>query len=43
VVGDFKIRGKVIRDMKYADDLVILGKEETVLQGKSDRLTEIGR
>jgi hypothetical protein len=29
--------------VKYADDLVILAEEETVLQGITDRLTEIGR
>jgi hypothetical protein len=31
--GDFKIGGQVIRTVKYADDLVLLAKEETVLQG----------
>ena len=29
--------------MKYADDLVLMAKEETVLQGMIDNLTEIGR
>jgi hypothetical protein len=29
--------------VKYADDLVLQAKEETVLQGMSDRLIEIGR
>jgi hypothetical protein len=29
--------------VKYADDRVLLGKEETVLQGIIDRLIEIGR
>jgi len=28
--------------MKYADDLVLLAKGETVLQGMIDRLIEIG-
>ena len=28
--------------MKYADDLVLLAKEEAVLQGMIERLTEIG-
>ena len=28
--------------MKYADELVLLAKEEAVLQGMIDRLTEIG-
>jgi hypothetical protein len=31
--GDFKIGGQVICNVKYADDLVLLAKEETVLQG----------
>jgi hypothetical protein len=31
--GVFKI-DKVIRTVKYADDPVLLGKQETVLQGK---------
>ena len=29
--------------MKYADDRVILAKEETVLQGMIDRLIETGQ
>jgi hypothetical protein len=29
--------------VKYADDLVLLAKEEAVLQGMIDRLTEIRR
>jgi hypothetical protein len=41
--GDFKIGGQVILTVKYADDLVLLAKEETVLQGMIDRLIEIGR
>jgi hypothetical protein len=41
--GDFKIGGEVIRTVKYADDLVLLAREEKVLQGMFDRLTEIGR
>ena len=41
--GDFKIGGQVIRTLKYADDLVLLAKEETVLQGVIDRLIDIGR
>ena len=40
--GGFKI-GQVIRTVKYADDLVVLAKEETVLQGMVDRTDEIGR
>jgi hypothetical protein len=29
--------------VKYADDLVLMAKEETVLQGMTDKLFEIGR
>jgi hypothetical protein len=36
--GDFKIGGQVIRTAKYADDLVLLAREEKVLQGMVDRL-----
>jgi hypothetical protein len=43
VFGDFKIGGQVIRTVKYAVDLVLLAREETVLQGMVDRLIEIGR
>ena len=41
--GDFKIEGIVICTVKYANDLVLLAKEETMLQGIIERLTEIGR
>jgi hypothetical protein len=41
--GDFKIGGQVIRTVKYADELVLLAKEETVLQDMTERLFEIGR
>jgi predicted nucleotidyltransferase len=41
--GDIKIGGKVIRTVKYADELVLLAREEMVLQGMIDRLSEIGR
>jgi hypothetical protein len=41
--GDFKIEGQVIRTVEYADDLVLLAREETVLQGMIDRLIEIER
>ena len=42
-LGDFNIGGKIIQTVKYADDLVLMAKEETVLQGMIDKLTEIGR
>jgi hypothetical protein len=41
--GDFKRGGQVFRTMKYADELVLLAKEEAVLQAITERLTEIGR
>jgi hypothetical protein len=41
--GDFKIGGQVIRSVKYTDDLVLVPKEATVLQGMIDRLIEVGR
>jgi hypothetical protein len=41
--GDFKIGGQVIRTVKYADHLVLLAREEKVLQGMADRLIKIGR
>jgi hypothetical protein len=41
--GDFKIGGQVICTVKYADDLMLLAREEKVLQGMIDRLIEIGR
>jgi len=41
--GDFKIGEQVIHTLKYADDLGLLAKEETVLQGIFYRTIEIGR
>jgi hypothetical protein len=40
--GDFKISGQIIHTVKYADDLVLLTKEDKVLQDMIDELTEIG-
>ena len=42
-LGDFKIGGQIIHTVKYADDLVLLAKEEKVLQDMMDKLIEIGR
>jgi hypothetical protein len=39
----FKIQVKVIRNAKYADDLVLLAKEEAMLQDMTERRNEIGR
>jgi hypothetical protein len=36
--GDFKIEGQVIHTVTYVDDLALLAKDETVLQGMIDRL-----
>jgi len=30
-LDDFNIRGQIIQTVKYADDLVVMAKEETVL------------
>ena len=40
---DFNIGGKIIQTLKYADDLVLMAKEQTVLQGMIDKLIETGR
>ena len=42
-LGDFKIGGQIIDAVKYADDLVVLAKEEKVLEDMIDKLIEIGR
>jgi len=40
---DFKIGRQIFHTVKYADDFVLLAKEEKVLQGMIDKLIEIGR
>jgi predicted DNA-binding protein len=40
--GDFKIGRQIIHTVKYADELVLLAKEEKVLQNMIDKLIEIG-
>ena len=40
---DIKIQGQVIHTVIYADDVLLMAKEEMVLQDTTDRLTEIGR
>ena len=42
-LGDFKIGGQIIQTVKYADDLVLMAKEKTVLQDMIDKLIETGR
>ena len=41
--GDFNIGGQIIQSVKYADDLVLMAKEEKVLQGMTEKLIEVGR
>jgi hypothetical protein len=41
--GAFTGGGHVIRTIKYADDLVLLAKEDRVLRGIINRLKKIGR
>ena len=41
--GDFNMGGQIIQTVKYADDLVLMAEEETVLQGMIDKLIETGR
>ena len=41
--GDFKIGGQVTGTGKYAEYFVLLAREEGVLQGITESLTEIGR
>ena len=40
--GDFQVGGQNIHTVKYANDLVLLDKEEKVLQDMIDKLIEIG-
>jgi hypothetical protein len=40
--GDLNIRGQEIWTVKYADHLVLVANNETVLQGMTDRLNENG-
>jgi len=42
-LGVFEIGGQIIHTVKYADDLVLLTKEEKVLQDMIDELIESGR
>jgi len=41
-LGDFNIGGQINQTVKYADDLVLMAKEETVLQGMIDKIIDIG-
>jgi len=41
-IWSLQIGGQSIHNVKYADDLVLLAKEEKVLQDMIDKLIEIG-
>jgi len=41
--GDFERGGQIIHTVKYADDHVLLAKEDKVLQDMTDKIVEIGR
>jgi len=41
--GDFKVGGHIIDSVKYADDLVLLAKIETLIQGMTNTLIKTGR
>jgi hypothetical protein len=43
VLGDFKVGGQTISTVRYADDLLLLAKEETILLSIIDKLIEVGR
>jgi hypothetical protein len=42
-LGDLKIGRQTIRIVIYADDLVLLAKENTAVKNMTDKLIEIGR
>jgi hypothetical protein len=42
-LGDFKVGGQIISTVRYADDLVLLAKEEIILQSMTYKLIEVGR
>jgi len=41
--GDFKIGGQVIRRVKYANDLALLARKRTGLQGMIDTPADVGK
>jgi hypothetical protein len=42
VFEDFRIRRQIIRNVKFAGDIVLLAKEKTVVPDMLDRLIDIG-
>ena len=41
--GDLKVGGQVILTVKYANDFVLMAKEETTMVCMTDTMNEIGR
>jgi hypothetical protein len=41
-LGDFRVGGQIISTVRYADDLVLVAKEETTIQSMIDKLIEVG-
>ena len=42
-VGDFKIGGRIISKVRFADDTAIIDKTQEELQGMVNRLVDTGR
>ena len=42
-VGDFKIGGRIINKVRFADDTAIIAKTQEVLQDMVNRLVDTGR
>ena len=42
-VGDFKIGGRIINKVKFADDTAIMAKTQEELQDMVNRLVDTGR
>jgi predicted nucleotidyltransferase len=40
-LGDIEVGGQIISMVRYADDLVLLAKEETILQNMIDKLIQV--
>ena len=42
-VGDFRIGGRIIYKVRFADDTAIIAKTQEELQGRVNRLVDTGR
>ena len=42
-VGDFKIRGRIINEVRFVDDMAIIAKTQEELQDMVNRLVDTGR